>query len=562
MKVNNITRIVATALAVVSFFSCDEKEFLKEVPLDFLTPSNAYVTESDFQNAIAGLYSTNRKNNYNYQRGLDQWQATDEAYNARGDANEDRLGNLVAYFQPSTGYIRDYWNGRYGLIKDANTIITRVQNSSLDESKKTVIEAEARFFRAYGYQQLVYMFGDIPLILEEVTGPKTDYVRNPKDDVLNAMKDDFLFAAQNLPSIASVKDGKVSNLVAYHYLAETCIGLKQYSEAIKYAGTVIDDNNTALMTSRFGSRKSYAPGNVYYDLFCRNNQNRQSSGNTEALWVIQMEEDVVGGHTVTTSTGYEWPLERYALPATYLCTDPEGNTAFLGGNGRSDFNCGGRGVSFMKSCDWLLYEAFEEQDLRNAPCCIVRTLVYDLPSSPYYGQSAIDGPSKSKNFSEQSWRWYPWLTKCSTPEDHPAALYADPATKTLKNTAGSTFLDQYRLRLAETYLLRAEAYLLNGDKESAAKDVNMIRNRVNATPVSASDVTIDYILDERMRELSYEEDRRVQLYRTGKFVERTRKYNEFNSAQVKDYMNIYPIPYSFIEANIDAPIEQNPGYDN
>ena len=118
------------------------------------------------------------------------------------------------------------------------------------------------------------------------------------------------------------------------------------------------------------------------------------------------------------------------------------------------------------------------------------------------------------------------------------------------------------LRLAETYLLRAEAFLMKGDKEKAANEINEVRNRAHTSEVVASEVTIDYILDERARELVYEEFRRITLGRLGKYVERVRKYNTLNGPRVEDYHELFPIPYSAIEANKDAVLEQNPGYKN
>lgn len=73
--------------------------------------------------------------------------------------------------------------------------------------------------------------------------------------------------------------------------------------------------------------------------------------------------------------------------------------------------------------------------------------------------------------------------------------------------------DWYVIRLAETYLLLAEAYLNKGDKASAADAINVVRARAKAPLCTAADVTIDYILDERARELYGEEHRAVTLSR-------------------------------------------------
>ncbi len=102
--------------------------------------------------------------------------------------------------------------------------------------------------------------------------------------------------------------------------------------------------------------------------------------------------------------------------------------------------------------------------------------------------------------------------------------------------------------------------MAKGELEAAAEDINMVRNRANATPVDAADVDIDYILDERARELSFEENRRITLQRLGKLVERVRLYNNHNGDEIQDYHEVWPIPFSEIEANTGGDLGQNPGY--
>ena len=158
------------------------------------------------------------------------------------------------------------------------------------------------------------------------------------------------------------------------------------------------------------------------------------------------------------------------------------------------------------------------------------------------------------------WRWYPWFAKATTPEDHPDGLYIDKSTYHMSAFAGSTYRESYFLRLAECYLLRAEAYLAKGLKDKAADDINEIRLRAKATPVNAGDITIEYILDERARELVLETPRRLTLMRLELLVSRVRKYNFHNADDIQDHHSLWPIPYSEIEANINAILEQNPGY--
>ncbi len=157
----------------------------------------------------------------------------------------------------------------------------------------------------------------------------------------------------------------------------------------------------------------------------------------------------------------------------------------------------------------------------------------------------------------------------TTPFHHPAAQYGNASIYQLAGTGGKTFTDQYFFRLAEAYLLRAEAYVNMGKKSEAAADINVLHERAKAKPCTADQMTIDYILDERLRELVCEEKRRLTLARTGKIFERITKYNPYfdaaHSADKKAYdshYDLFPIPISAIQANKDGELTQNPGYSN
>lgn len=550
-------------------FSCSEKEFLEEKPLDFFSPENSYQTVGNFEAALTDLYASVRIIYYgnNADVSFMNWLGTDIAKNARGDTN--RYGDYTIFFQPTNEDMSFHWDNWYKIISNANTILLYLDDSALTEEQKKVVAAEAKFFRAFAYRNLVYLYGGVPLVLEAVTGPRADFTRASKEEVLSQIVLDFTEASNNLPSIDQVVDGKISNLVAQHFLAETFISLHQYESAIMTASVVIDDPNTELMSARFGSKASEdpydqylqfnQPGDVYWDLFQQGNQNR-SSGNKESLWVAQMETDVVGGLIVSTGKGGNW-LERIAGPVAWLTfLDPDGNEGSTG-MGASNYNAGGRGVANMMNTDYYLYDLWEsdwDNDIRNSPHNIVRDFVYDNPNSNYFGMSSVEYPSPTD--LAQDWRWYPYPSKITTPHDHPNDLFSNKERELLKSTAGSTYRDMYYLRLAETYLLRAEAYFFNGDTFNAAKDINIVRERSNANPVGEADVSLDYILDERARELVYEEQRRITLSRTGTLVERVRKYNNLNSNNIQNHHALLPIPFGEIEANKDGVLEQNPGY--
>lgn len=552
-----IYTMLITLLSMAS--ACNEQEFLEEVPLDFYAAENSYESYSNYQAALTNLYA--RVRDVHYEGGLLSFSnmlATDIAKAARGSDSRD-FGSYEVYMVPTGSIPRDNWQRWYKIISNANTMLSRLGASSMSDAEKVEVEAEARFFRGFAYRNLVYLFGGVPLVLEEVTAPKTDYVRSGKTEILNQIVSDFTAAANGLPTIDQVVDGKVSDIVAQHYLAETYISLGQYDDAITAVSKVIDHASTSLITSRFGSVAGESPGDHHWDLFRVGNQNR-SSGNTESLWVIQMEVDVIGGYIESTGGGNH-RLERWAGPVHWLTfKDPDGNEGMIR-KPQSNLQAGGRGVSFMMNTDYFLDDLWASDfsnDIRNAPHNIVRDAIYDNPESAYFGQSIVDNPSPTD--AAQDWRWYPYPSKITTPGQHPDNLFEDKGQLTLKSAAGTTYSDQYMLRLAESYLLRAEAYLGKGDNVNAASDINQVRSRANANPVAPGDVSLDYILDERARELVYEEQRRITLMRTDKLVERVRKYNKMNADDIQDHHKLFPIPFSEIEGNNGAVLEQNPGY--
>uniref|UniRef100_UPI00313D547F RagB/SusD family nutrient uptake outer membrane protein n=1 Tax=Dyadobacter sp. OTU695 TaxID=3043860 RepID=UPI00313D547F len=136
------------------------------------------------------------------------------------------------------------------------------------------------------------------------------------------------------------------------------------------------------------------------------------------------------------------------------------------------------------------------------------------------------------------------------------------------NLSGNSVKDFSRMRVAETYLLRAEAYFRKGDKAMAAADLNVVRGRAKAKFITAADVTEDFILDERSRELIVEEPRLRTLIRMGRLVDRVRRYNSVPSVPkgpssgttIQDFNRYWPIPQKVIDANTGAKFEQNPGY--
>ncbi|NNE76465.1 MAG: RagB/SusD family nutrient uptake outer membrane protein, partial [Pricia sp.] len=125
--------------------------------------------------------------------------------------------------------------------------------------------------------------------------------------------------------------------------------------------------------------------------------------------------------------------------------------------------------------------------------------------------------------------------------------------------------DYILMRLADAYLLRAEARLQQNDAAGAAADINVVRTRAAvpgqeaAIQITAGDVDLDFLLDERARELIGEGWRWWDLTRTGKLVERVLLHNPTAAANIQDYHVVRPIPQEQIDRTLGG-YPQNPGY--
>jgi hypothetical protein len=584
--------LILSMFAAFLLTGCNEDKFLEEKPLDFNSASNSYETAADYDAAITELYFLTREEFYTtYDRTTDLSKFADMWITA-----DPLKSNVVADLSPSGAMAKFYWDENYKLIAQANTVISRLPNSSkLTDDEKKVYEAKARFFRALAYRTLVLLYGDVPLQLEEVSTPKTDFVRESKDKVKAQVVEDLEFAAANLPEINTVKDGEISKPAANMLLAEMYLATGDNDKAINAASAVINNPNLALMKNRFGSQAK-EDGDVFYDLFRPNNQNR-ASGNTEGIWVIQFETNIEGGGNNTShhfwDPGSFWG-ERFFAPQVdkFQLIKPDGTRLQLFDWPIGDMT-GGRGIGTHYATNHLYNEIWADDfdDMRNSEYNwprrfkIHRTNVLDdnpelkaaMPDGYFDLENTVlpDGWSMETGFAGgvAATTQLPnrfmcgYSTKMTTPFHHPDAQYENKKTYKLAGTGGKTFTDQYFFRLAEAYLLRAEAYVNKGDKNKAADDINELHKRANAKPCTADQMNLDYILDERLRELTCEEKRRLTLSRVGKLAERIKKYNPYFSAAYsadnKDYdahFDLLPIPLSAIQANKDAKLEQNPGY--
>jgi hypothetical protein len=512
-----------------------KKSILDENPTSFLSPEITLINNAGFQSAITSLHQGTRElliGSYNQYWTL--FYGTDIGSIGVRDAP---LRDYSTTLTPTFAGVDHFWEWGYlTMLPRANQIIEYAQRPEVtwkDENEKNAVIAEARFFRGYVLNFLTNLYGDIPIVDSVVTAPKVNYQRSPRKDVLAFVAADLEFASQWLPLTES-QPGRIVKNAADHLLSEVYISLGEYDKAIQSATSVITSGRNQLMTDRFGTLKSQ-PGDVISDMFKDGNQNR-ASGNLENLWVVQFEFQTPGG--VNSAGGKPW-LRTWG--ARYFdARDPDNASGMVLADSL------GRGVSQMRPNNHVLYEIWQDDpdDMRNSQYNIRRKWYYNNPTSKYFGQEV-----HYHQYLDTLYHIYPSFIKVE-------------GLDLAGVTEGRTFSDWPVMRLAETYLLRAEAYLRNGENQLATDDINTVRARSHAKLATVDQVDLDYILDERLRELIVEEPRRLTLSRMGKLVERTVKYNGFpltvSTIQAKN--EIFPIPQKFIDANFGFKIDQNPGY--
>jgi hypothetical protein len=541
MKVLNKILICTALIACAT--SC-KKSVLDENPPQIITADNLYVDYNGFENGINGLYSQARLcrgglsgvNDLNFTCNVI---GVDNAYGNYASTPETVFNSWGAFNNASVAVYNEMWVYLYQTINAANTIIGRAPgNTTMTTDQKNQVMAEARFFRAWCYRHLTYLWGDVPLVLTESSGTniRTDYDRNKVADVRAAMEADWLFAEQYLP-VTSANDGKVLQGTAEHYLAELYLTEGQFSKAKIYATKVTTNASYALITNRYGTNAKN-PGTAYTDMFVDGNSNR-SQGNTEALWVLQNELNVPGGDGFNIMRRY-WVNRYYSI--TVKGTDGKSVSPFL-----VVPEYGARGIGRLSPTKFAL-SLYAPGDDRGSDFAWRFSYAINNPAGIPKGYTlgqviTLDSVSKEK-ISNPNW---PSTRKWD---------YADP----LDINSSESFNDQVLLRSAETYLILAEADFDLSDLPGAAIAINAVRTRSHATPINASQVTLDFILDERSRELFSEEDRRYTLLRTNTWLTRTKLHNVVAGNFIAPRDVLLPIPQPVIDANLTKKLPQNAGY--
>jgi len=561
MKLRNII-YSALAVSALALTSCsdsylDEKMF------------SSYGTDvSDVEAKVIGLH-------YKY---ADLWGWSDQqgfagCWQDGTDvgAPGDTQGVEVPFFQygslnAENSGVNKLWTSLYSIINSANIIIN---TEGVDPAAK----GEAEFFRAYSYNMLVTLWGPVPLLTESKAEPRTDFTRNAVSEIDAVIAADLNDAIANLPEVGKTKTQNRINKDCARILAgEAFNRMGKYSEAEAAVTATITSGNYQLISERYGKFLSDA-GDYYSDMFRWGNQ-RRSQGNKEGIWVFQMEydRDVTGGTINAPQQRRNW------VAAFHKLTDFMQNADSIGG----------RGNGRLRLSNYVKYGIWEKGDIRNSNHNIRRILYTNKPNVskdvwvkeingfPYRVDEGTEGATKVTVKTGDRCYW--------TVKDTLAVMYPHPTKwggyDTTDDFGWSLVKDWPLMRLADAYLLRAEARIQQNNLAGAAEDINVLRDRAfktyraesgnaEAGKVTAAQMNMDFLLDERIRELVGEENRRYTLCRTGKLAERVKmmmdKWAESTASKAISGFDaskhtLLPIPLSEIQLNKDANLEQNPGY--
>jgi hypothetical protein len=547
--------LLPLAIFILSgLYSCNDEDLLTQVSKSELTDASVLNSKAGFEMYLSGLV-------YQFR---DEWQIDDrtywtqftctDMYNFVDPEEKPQRDDWRLDFTPESDFAEKYWEWAYAkMIPMANNIIKFAQkdeNAGIweSEAEKNAVIAEGKFFRAWTYNILANLFGDAIIIEEVLSAPKFDFKRAPRKEVYELARADLEFASQWLPeTVDESKEGRAVKAAAQHLLTEVCISLGEYDAAITSASNLINSGLYHLMDTRFGNFSS-EPGDPFSDLFKDGNFNR-SSGNMESILVWQIEEFIEGG---IGSYGRGNNFVRGFAPFLVNYKGPDGKYGWIYDPSLPGADTMGRGAGFVRPSNYALYDIWQNDwdDMRNSRYNMRREFYFNNPESQYYGLEWDNAYALSEK--DTSRRVYAYSLKV----EGPFFQGGDGDYK------GRTRKDVYVMRLAETYLLRAEAYLRKDEKANAAADINVVRARAGAAAVTADEVTLDYILDERARELMTEETRTRTLIRMGKLVERVRIYDPdpVSRETVEDHNQFWPIPQSAIDANTGAVLKQNDGY--
>lgn len=563
---NNIARqtILGSVLATAIFFSGCSKDFLETDPLSFYEPVTTFSTESGLKAAMA---MCDRNLKLYYARNDNEMipLPTEYMFSDLGAASATdktrMLSNPAEDLTPSsetsesnlnrTNSILYFWVQSYKAVMWANTIIQYAPKvDGLDEDIMHAYVGRAYFHRSWIYLNLLMQFGDIPLVTKVIEVPKQNYKSTKRDAILDMLILDMEKAAEWVPeqsdmeSIGMANKGACKVLLAKLYLARG-----EYTKAKNLCDDLIEGGTYSLITGdKFGDfYENSAPEtwpvtrNVIWDM--HRPENKFRSDNKEIIMGIPNrgsdKESFVNMLTM-----------RILYPFFFNngLTDVDGKQAmqnYKRNNSKYDANYDyaralGRGIATYRTCYWYTHGLWEvnntldKGDLRHSVThgnwMCMDSLRVNNKDSKHYGEKLRLRNDEGKLLCNDTIRrWFDvphyklWL-------DDPVAEADLTGSDGYRGARTGGNADWYLYRLAEVYLLRAEAkFYLNPSDPTIADDLNAIRKRAKCDQLYSGTCTIGDIVNERARELYFEEWRNVELTRISLCLARSGRADEWGN---------------------------------
>lgn len=650
MKNSNISYMIRTgftsACALFMLASCSD-EFLEPKPLSFFEPTKTFATESGLQAALSGA-DRHLRMNYIWDNRLGEgsplgtdYMFSDLMVHSKTDAGAEFSDNLQRMLTPESDMTLGrfchsaFFNESYRQIKYANGVITNVPRvKELNEVTRNSYLGRAYFHRAYGYYTLVFCYGNVPLVSKVLEVPKQNYRSTTKEAIIKMMIEDLEFAVKwvprqsELPYYGTVNQESCKLLLIKFYLADG-----RFADAENMATDLIENHGLKLMTREFGTDTTKDQGEPATLKITRN-----------VIWDLHRPENMIGAFNTEYILGIANVAEesfvpnltmRMYCPKYYDATarTPDGMPAFdqqprtsRTYNVATDWmRAIGVGIGcyrptwFTQHGVWYVNGVEDTQDLRHnhetGNWVRMEDLTYNQKRSRYYGkhvQMVKDGAMPNADgtyaradllYPDTIAAWYDFPNYKLYNYDVQAELIRS-STQFQGATIGGNG-NRYVYRLAEVYLLRAEARLYQNNPAGAAEDLNTLRRRAQCSQYYNGDVNIGDIMNERTRELLYEEFRHPELVRVSMILanhgipdewgnvydpetwdkqqgtdrnggsywyQRVMHYNYYNRGYAistgainADYVigkeNLfYPIPRSHMDANKNGRLWQNYGY--
>jgi starch-binding outer membrane protein, SusD/RagB family len=594
-KIYKISILFSLLCIVTVVFNSCKKSWLTPKPESIYSPDQTLVDIPGFKAALTGCASNLRAEYYGDGAPFISELIFSEVSVEGTDDKTGPAQNMDIQIKPDANlnsvdfnHIGWYWQYEYIGIREANTIITRLPNAkTIPDSIKNILMGQAYFYRAFDYYRLTNQFGDVPCPTKEISEAKVDYSTVKREVILTRMKQDLETAVKYVPWITD--KGDINRGACYHLLTKIDLALGLFDDAIAAASAVINSGTFKLMTARFGEDAGNPAHNITWDLHRPNN--KSLGVNTEGLYLVTDRLGSSGAFAGGIKT------MRNCVPGASIGTNiktPNGGAGISASANIEIDNMQlyGRGIGRCRSTSYHYQDIWDDpNDLRHDTVSgnwmTMEKLRYSNPAlkgvDAYYGaRLTLRGPTGNLLCSDTLRSWFPW----------PHYKLYIPDVENTPMQGGHT--DWYIFRMAETYLLRAEAYVWKGDLASAASDVNAVRTRAKCAPYTAANMSIGTILDERARELYYEEPRKCELTRiaylfakTGQsyngksytlanfstsnfMIDRILEKNVFyrtnfvtvhgDMFKISPYHVLWPVPQDAILANSGGHINQNIGY--